>query len=336
MSSSARSSSALSAVRQNPCDPALITIIGGSGFVGSHLVQKLARQGVRMRIGVRRPDLAGHLLPLGTVGQIALVQVNVRNAESVARAVNGASCVVNLAGIWHETGRQRFRAVHAMGAKNVARAAAAARVPSLIHVSELGADAESASMDLVSRALGDQAVLKAFPRAIVLRPGAMFGEGDRFFTRFGTWAQMFPYMPVIGAQHLQQPVFVTDVAEAIVRAMAGKVRGGKIYELGGPETRSMAELTDLTLHVTGRNRLRFKVPAGLARFKASFLQWVPNPWITVDLVNRWNSDMIVSEEAVADRRTLSAFGIEPETLEAVLPTYMWRFRRNGQFETIRA
>ncbi|HHS82132.1 MAG TPA: complex I NDUFA9 subunit family protein [Devosia sp.] len=317
-------------------DPQLITIIGGSGLVGSHLVHKLARQGFRMRIGVRRPDLAGHLLPLGSVGQIALVQVNVRNAPSVARAVEGASCVINLAGIWYETGRQRFRAVHTRGAQNVAKAAAAAGVPSLIHMSELGADAQSASADLVSRALGDQAVREAFPRAIILRPGAMFGENDQFFTRFGTWAQMFPVMPVIGADHRQQPVFVVDVAEAVARAVNGRVRAGRIYELGGADVRTMSELIDLTLDVTRRNRIRLKVPASLARFKASFVQWVPNPWLTVDLVNRWNSDMIVSQEAVADRRTLAAFGIEPETMDAILPTYMWRFRPHGQFEPVKA
>ena len=310
----------------------LVTIIGGSGFVGTQLVQKLAKLGFRIRVGVRRPDLAGHLRPLGGVGQVNLMQVNVRDSDSIVAAVNGADIVINLAGIWYESGRQRFRAVHTMGAANVARVTRDAGVKTFVHMSELGANSESESADLVSRALGDSEVLKIFPSAIILRPGAIFGADDRFFNLFGAWARLFPIMPVIGAKSKQQPIFVGDVAEATVLAATGKVRAGKIYELGGADVCTMRELMARVLKESHRTNPLFNVPAGLARFKGAILQILPNPWISVDLANKWNSDLVVSEEAQDEKRTLSAFGIKPKTMDAILPTYMWRFYKRGQFE----
>ena len=314
----------------------LITIIGGSGFVGTQLVQKLAKQGHRLLIGVRRPDLAGHLRPLGSVGQISLMQVNVRNKESISHAVAGADIVINLAGIWYERGRQRFRAVHTMGAANVAQVASELGVQTLVHMSELGADKGSHSPDLVSRALGDEEVLKAFPKAIILRPGTIFGSDDWFFNLIGSWARLFPLLPVIGANHVKQPVFVGDVAEATAMAALGRVKGGKIYELGGADVETMRELMARILRETHRNNPLVNAPNGLAKFKAGFMQILPNPWLTVDLVEKWNTDIVVSDEAQKEKRTLSAFAIKPKTMDAVLPTYMWRFCKRGQFERAEA
>ncbi len=310
----------------------LVTIIGGSGFVGTQLVQKMARLGFRIRVGVRRPDLAGHLLPLGNVGQVLPIQVNVRNADSIARAVAGADIVINLAGIWYETGHQRFDAVHTKGSANVAQAAASAGVQTLVHMSALGADTESDSPDLVSRALGEQAVFAAFPKAVILRPATIFGVADRFFNLFGTWARLFPVLAVIGATSKQQPIFVGDVAEAIARAATGKVKGSKIYELGGADIQTMYQIMQRVLSESQRTNPLIKAPSGLAKFKASFMQILPNPWLTVDMVEKLNSDIVVSEDAIREKRTLAAFGIKPKTMDAILPTYMWRFCKHGQFE----
>lgn len=314
----------------------LVTIIGGSGFVGTQLVQKMAKLGHRIRIGVRRPDLAGHLRPLGSVGQISLMQVNVRNKQSIARAVAGADIVINLAGIWYERGRQRFRAVHTMGAANVAQAASELGVQTLVHMSELGADKGSHSPDLVSRALGDEEVLKAFPKAIILRPGTIFGSDDWFFNLIGSWARLFPIMPIIGGEFRKQPVFVGDVAEATALAATGRVKSGKIYELGGTDIETMAELMARILRQSHRTNALVNVPNWLTKFKAGFMQILPNPWLTVDLVEKWNTEIIVSDEAIKEKRTLSAFGIKPKTMDAVLPTYMWRFCKRGQFERAEA
>ena len=312
----------------------LVTIIGGSGFVGTQLVQKMAKQGYRIRVGVRRPDLAGHLLPLGGVGQVLPVQVNVRNIDSINRAIAGADIVINLAGIWYETGRQRFRAVHTMGAANVAKAAADAGVKTLVHMSELGADVKSPSANLVSRAMGEADVLEIFPRAVILRPATIFGANDHFFNLFGSWARMFPTMPVIGAKYNKQPIFVGDVAEAVLRAANGKAKPGKIYELGGADIENMSQLMTRVLKQSNRNNPLVNVPNWLTNFKARIFQIFPNPWITVDLVAKWNSHIVVSDEAIKEKRDLAGLGIKPKTMEAILPTYMWRFCKRGQFERV--
>ncbi len=321
---------------QMNANSSLVTIIGGSGFVGTQLVQRMAAKGYRIRVGVRRPDLAGHLLPLGSVGQILPVQVNVRDFDSVARAVTGAEIVINLAGIWHERAKQTFDAVHDLGAANVARAAAEAGVKKLVHMSGLGADENSSSRDLAARARGDGKVHDAFPGAVILRPATAFGDDDRFFNLFGTWARLFPLLPVIGAEARQQPVFVGDVAQAVLAAVAGKAKAGKIYELGGPDVETMRQIMERTLRESHRSCLLVNAPAGLVRLKAMFFQILPNPWISVDQVTRWNLDNVVSQEAVNARLTIEALGITPHSMDAILPTYMWRFRRHGQFERAEA
>ncbi len=315
-------------------DKQLVTIIGGSGFVGTQLVQRLAREGFRIRVGVRRPDLAGHVRPLGSVGQIQPVQVNVRNFDSAARAVAGADTVINLAGIAYESGRQRFGAVHTSGAANVARAATEAGATRLVHMSALGADANSKSRFFASKAQGDEQVLNIFPKAIIMRPSIIFGSDDRFFNLFGALARLFPIVPVISAESRFQPVFVGDVAEALALATLGKVKAGKTYELGGPDVENMKELMERVLRVSNRNNILVNAPTRLTKFGAWFMQFLPNPWFTVDRIAQYGEDAIVSEAAKSEKRTAEGIGVSTQSMDAVLPTYMWRFRKSGQFEQL--
>ncbi|MEX1179928.1 MAG: complex I NDUFA9 subunit family protein [Cucumibacter sp.] len=313
-------------------DEKRVTIFGGSGFVGRRLVQLLARRDWRIRVAVRRPDLAGHVRPLGRVGQIAPVQANVRYPESVAAAISGADVVINLTGILNETGRQKFRAVHTMGAKNVAAAAKAAGVKRLVHMSALGADENSPSAYQRSKALGEAEVLAAFKDAVVLRPSIQFGEGDGFFTRFATLARWLPVLPLIGGNTRFQPVHVGDVAEALARAAEGMVKDGKVYELGGPDTETMADLIRRILRETGRHNPLLPMPRALASFGAAFTGLLPHPLLTRDQVTQLYIDNVVSDGASRQKRTFQAFGIDAATMEAILPTYLWRFRPHGQFD----
>jgi uncharacterized protein YbjT (DUF2867 family) len=309
----------------------LVTIFGGSGFLGRHLVRALCRHGYRIRVAVRRPDLAGHLQPMGRVGQVHAVQANLRYAQSVAAAVQGASVVINLVGILFERGRQRFDAVHAEGARHVAEAAAAAGAH-LIHVSALGADEHAPAVYARTKAEAEQAVLRTLPMATVFRPSIMFGPEDNFFNLFASLARLTPALPLIGGGHTRfQPVFVGDVAEAITRATEGAVRGGRIYELGGPEVRTFRELMAFILATTERRRLLIPLPFRVAEFMAWFLQFLPTPLLTPDQVRLLRADNVVSEAALREGRTLTDLGIEPHAIEAIVPTYLWRYRKAGQF-----
>lgn len=309
----------------------LVTVFGGSGFVGRHVVRALARKGYRVRVAVRRPDLAGHLQPLGAVGQINAVQANLRYPDSVRAAVEGAAIVINCVGILYETGRQKFDSVQARGTAAIARAAADAGAQ-LIHISALGADSDSSSAYARSKAAGEAAALKDIPGAIILRPSIIFGPEDTFFNRFAGLAQMSPVLPLIGGGETKfQPVFVGDVAQAVLAAVEGRLKAGTIYELGGPSVKTFRELMEFVLATTGRKRLLLPLPFGLARLKAKFLQLLPNPLLTVDQVELLRHDNVVSEAAKADSRTLEALGILPQSVEAVVPTYLWRFRKQGQF-----
>ncbi len=310
----------------------LVTIFGGDGFVGTQIVQLLARKGYRIRVGVRRPDLAGHLRPLGGVGQIAPIQANVRNAESVRRAVSGAHIVINLVGIGYERGRQRFRAVHTMGARNVAEAARAAGAEHLVHMSMLGADLQSPSALARSRALGEVEVLAQFPDAVIIRPSIIFGQGDSFFNLMGSLARLFPVLPLIGGKTRLQPIYVGDVADAFVAAAEGQVKGGRVYELGGPEVLTHRELMQRILHETMRHNPLLPVPAGLGKLLALPFAILPTPLLTGDQVDLLQADNVVSPEAHKEKRTLAAFGIHPTPMDAILPSYLWRFRKHGQFD----
>ncbi len=314
----------------------LVTIFGGDGFVGTQVVQQLAQHNFRIRVAVRRPDLAGHVVPLGNVGQIIPIQANIRDYASVARAVDGADIVINLVGIKSQSGKQTFEAVHELGAKNIAQAAKKAGAKILIHMSALGADLESQSISSRSKAKGEQEVLKAFPSAIIIRPSLIFGAEDGFFNLFGSIAAISPILPVIGANTLFQPIYVGDVAKAFSLAAMGKTKQGKIYELGGADVLSMRELMAEVAKQTERNNILIAVPNWIAKIKAFFLQILPSPMVTVDQITQLQVDNIVSEKAIKQKLDLKSFGIKPTSLEAILPTYMWRFRKSGEFEQVKA
>lgn len=311
----------------------LITIFGGSGFLGRHLVRALAKRHYRIRVAVRRPDLTGHLQPLGRVGQIHAVQANVRHPGSVEAAARDADVVINLVGILFERGRQRFPAVQAFGAEQVALAAAA-HGARMIQVSAIGADDRSTSAYARAKAMGEQAVLAATPQAAIFRPSILFGPEDDFFNKFAAMARILPALPLIGGGTMRfQPVFVGDVAEAIARAVDGQAREGTIYEIGGPEVRSFKALLEYVLAVTERRRLLIPLPFAIAKLKATFLQLLPKPLLTPDQVELLRSDNVVSDDAAREGRTLRGLGIEPVAMETIVPSYLWRFRKTGQFKT---
>ncbi|MBN9581972.1 MAG: complex I NDUFA9 subunit family protein [Afipia sp.] len=309
----------------------LVTVYGGSGFLGRHVVRALARRGYRIRVGVRRPDLAGHLQPLGRVGQIHAVQANLRYPDSVAAAARDASMIVNLVGVLTESGAQTFDAVQVAGAAAVARAAAGIGAR-LVHVSALGASEEATSRYARAKAAGEAAVRAAVPDATILRPSVVFGPEDHFTNRFAALARMAPVLPLVGEATRLQPVFVGDVANAVADAVDGKARPGAVYELGGPEVMTMREVVEAILRITGRNSLLMPLPFGLARLNAAFLQFAPGDFkLTPDQVDLLRSDNVVSEAAKAAGLTLEGLGLTPDSLEAVTPSYLWRFRKAGQF-----
>jgi NADH dehydrogenase len=309
----------------------LITIYGGSGFLGRHVVRALARHGYRIRVAVRRPELAGHLQPLGLVGQINPVQTNIRDAASVEAAARDAQMLINLVGILFERGRQRFAAVHTQGAEQIALAAKA-HGARLIHVSAIGADENSSARYARSKVEAEKLVLAAKPDAVIMRPSIVFGPEDDFFNRFASLARISPALPLIGGGKTRfQPVFVGDVASAITEAVAGNARPGTVYELGGPDVRTFKELMQFVLKTIERKRLLVPIPFFAAQLKAMFLQFMPKPLLTPDQVELLRYDNVVSETAKAEGRTLKSFGIEPEPIEAIVPNYLWRFRKTGQF-----
>ncbi len=313
----------------------LVTVFGGSGFVGRHVVRALLKRGWRVRAAVRRPDLAGHLQPLGMVGWVQPVQANLRYRWSVDRAVTDSDAVINLVAVLNQHGRQRFDAVNAFGARAVAEAARAADVPRFIHMSALGADPAAPSALLRSKAEGEAAVFETRPDAVVFRPSIMFGQEDHVFNRFASLARVLPVMPLVGARTRFQPVFAGNVAEAIADAVEGKVAPGKIYELGGREVKTMRQCVELVLETIERRRLLVPLPWWYATLWARALQLMPNPLLTVDQVLQLTVDNVVSDEATAEGRTLSGLGIEPTSLEAILPSYLYRFRQHGQFDRAR-
>jgi NADH dehydrogenase len=313
--------------------PKLVVVFGGSGFIGRHVVRALAKRGYRVRAACRRPDLAGHLQPLGNVGQIQPVQANLRVRWSVDHAVRGADHVVNLVGILHQGGRQTFNAVHEFGARAVAEAARGVGA-GLTHVSALGADLDSASAYAASKARGERAVLETLAGAVIYRPSIAFGPEDGFFNRFAAMARVSPVLPLIGGGGTKfQPVYVGDVAEAIARSVDGKVEGGRAYELGGPQVLTFRECMEELLEAIGRRRLLMPVPWWLANLQASVLGLLPNPLLTRDQVMQLREHNVVSEAAEKDGRTLAGIGIRtPQAIGTILPSYLWRFRATGQFQ----
>jgi NADH dehydrogenase len=314
----------------------LAVVFGGSGFVGRHVVRALAKRGWRVRAAVRRPDLAGHLQPMGDVGQIHAVQANLRYPDSVRRAVEGAEAVVNLVAVLAKSGPQTFQALHIDGARAAARAAREAGAKTFVHVSALGADRKSNSRYARSKAAGEAAVLEEFPGAIILRPSLVFGPEDQLFNRFAAMARFSPFLPLIGGGYTKfQPVYVGDVAAAIARACAGEAKPGTVYELGGPDVVTFRELLDRVQEWSGRKKPYLRLPVMFAKLGALLTLPLPNSMrpLTVDQVRLLQRPNVVSETAAAEGRTLAGLGIAPTAMEVIVPSYLWRFRKTGQFKT---
>lgn len=322
----------------------IVTVFGGSGFVGRHVVRALARDGWRVRVACRRPDLAFYLQPLGGPGQVVAVQANLRNPDSVAAALRGAEAVVNLVGILAESGAQKFAAIQAAGARAVGEAARAAGIANVVHISAIGADPQSASAYGRSKAEGEEAMRAAVPGAVILRPSVIFGPEDDFFNRFATMARFFPVVPIVGAETKFQPVYVGDVAEAVAAALSGRATPGATYELGGPEIKSFGELIDYVLKVTERARRVAKLSFGTGKLVAAVTQFFASLSLglfpkllrmTGDQVELLKRDNVVSEAAKAQGRTLEGLAIAPQSIEAIVPTYLYRYRKTGQYQAQR-
>lgn len=314
----------------------VVTVFGGSGFIGRYAVQQLARAGGRIRVAVRRPDLANFLQPLGSVGQIVPVQANIRDEASIRRAAEGADAIVNLVGILQPSGRQSFRAVHVAGPAAIARVANEFGAKALVHISAIGADRNSRSSYARSKGQGEEEVLRAFPRAVILRPSIVFGPEDQFFNRFAAIARILPIMPLIGGKTRFQPVFAGDVGRAVLASLSGRATPGAIYELGGPGIYTFREIYDLICEWTHRERRYLPIPFWLAKLQAFFVQYLPGAPITLDQVRLLQRDNVVSAEAIREMRTLEGLGITPQSIEAIVPDYLKRFRPKGEFSTERA
>ncbi|MFW8593904.1 complex I NDUFA9 subunit family protein [Cribrihabitans neustonicus] len=313
----------------------LVTIYGGSGFVGRYIARRMAKAGWRVRVAVRRPNEAMHVKPYGVPGQVEPVFCNIRDDASVAAVMQGADAVVNCVGVLNEVGKNTFAQVHAEGAARVARIAAAQGVSHLVQISAIGADATGASAYARTKAAGEEAVLRNFPNAVILRPSVIFGPEDNFFNRFAGMTRLSPLLPIAGAGTKFQPVYVDDVAKAAVKAAKGKAAPG-IYELGGPEVKSFRELMQQMLKVIHRRRLILPLPGFVAAMiafgfdmlqKASF-QILENKMLTRDQLKNLRRDNVVS----AGAKSFADLGISPVSLEAVLPDYLWKFRPSGQYD----
>jgi len=307
----------------------LAVVFGGSGFLGRHTVRALARAGYRLRIPTRWPNLAQYLSPMGHVGQIQLLKCNVLDQAQVAAAMEGADVVVNLVGILNQTGAQGFDEIHCEAAETIARAARAAGATTLVHVSAIGADAESDSRYARSKAKGEAEVRAAFPAATILRPSIVFGPEDSFFNKFAALARMLPGLPLIGGGTTKfQPVFVGDVAAAIMKCIADPATRGRTYELGGPNVYSFKDLMQTLLATIDRRRLLVPVPFVLAYAQAAVLGILPGKLLTIDQVRLLKRDNVVSPRALG----FSDLGIVPDSVQAIVPSYLWRFRAKGQYE----
>lgn len=316
----------------------MVTIYGGSGFVGRYIARRMANEGWRVRVAVRRPNEAMYVKTYGVVGQVEPILCNIRDDASVALAMKGADAVVNCVGVLNEVSKNTFDAVQADGAGRVARLAAAEGIERMVHVSAIGADAESNSEYAQTKAAGEAAVLEHMPNAMILRPSVVFGTEDQFFNRFAGMTRLSPFLPLVGAETKFQPVFVDDVAKAAVKGVLGEAEGG-VYELGGPEVASFRDLMKVMLDVIHRRRVILGMPMFAARIMAGVLdiakfvsfQLFPNNILTRDQVRNLGRDNVVAEDA----KGFEDLGIEPATLESVLPDYLWKFRPSGQYDAIK-
>lgn len=314
----------------------LVTVFGGSGFVGRYIVRRLAKEGWRVRVAVRDPNLAGFVKPYGAVGQVEPLFCNIRDDASVRAVTHGADAVVNCVGVLDERGRNTFAAVQAEGAGRIARIATEQGVARLVHISAIGASATSDSQYARTKAAGEAAVLAAFPHAMILRPSIIFGTEDQFFNRFAGMSRLGPVLPVVGAATRFQPVYVDDVAQAAVLGVLGQAQG--VFELGGPDVRTFRELMQQMLAVIQRRKLVVNIPFAVARAMAFSFDigraatggLVKGP-LTRDQVRNLAVDNVVAPDA----QGFAVLGIPPTSMAAVLPDYLWRFRPSGQYAAIK-
>jgi len=315
----------------------LVTIYGGSGFIGRYIARRMAKEGWRVRVAVRRPNEAMFVKPYGSVGQVEPVLCNIRDDASVAAVMQGADAVVNCVGILAQSGKNKFDAVQAEGAGRVARLAAAAGIQTMVQISAIGADKDAASEYSQTKAQGEANVLAHMPNAMILRPSIVFGAEDQFFNRFASMSRLGPVLPVVGADTKFQPVYVDDVAAAAVKGVLGQAHG--VYELGGPDVASFRELMEKMLGIVQRRRLILNVPfvaARLMAFAFDMLEKVTlgllaNPVATRDQVKNLANDNVVA----ADAKGFADLGITPSAMDSVLPEYLWRFRPSGQYAAIK-
>ena len=315
----------------------LVTIYGGSGFVGRYITRRLAQAGWRVRVAVRRPNEAMHVKPYGVVGQVEPVFCNIRDDESVRSVLHGADAVVNCVGTFDRKGRNNFDAVQHEGAERIARLASEEGVDRMVHISAIGADAESDSIYAQTKAQGEAGILEAFPTAVILRPSVIFGPEDNFFNRFAGMTRFSPFLPVVGGSTKFQTVYVDDVAHAAAKGVMGEAEPG-IYELGGPDVNSFRELMEQMLQVIRRRRIIINLPFWMASIMGGLMEFIQTislglvpPQITRDQVRSLKVDNVVADDA----KGFADLGIEPTSLEAVLPDYLWRFRPAGQYEAIK-
>ncbi|UAB88703.1 complex I NDUFA9 subunit family protein [Ruegeria sp. SCSIO 43209] len=315
----------------------LVTIYGGSGFVGRYIARRMAAEGWRVRVAVRRPNEAMFVRPYGAVGQVEPILCNIRDDASVSAAMHGVDAVVNCVGVLNELGKNAFDAVQAEGAERIARLAAAQSIDRMVHISAIGADPESDSEYARTKAQGEAGVLQHMPGAVILRPSVIFGTEDQFFNRFAGMTRMSPFLPLVGAETKFQPVYVDDVAQAAVQGVLGKASAG-VYELGGPEVKSFRALMQQMLDVIHRRRIIIGMPFWAAKIMAGVLdiakfvsfQLFPNNILTRDQLKNLRRDNVAADDA----KGFSDLGIEPATLESVLPEYLWKFRPAGQYDDI--
>lgn len=312
----------------------IVTIFGGSGFLGRYVTQRFARDGWRIRVAVRRPNEAHFVRPYGVVGQVEPIQANIRDEASTRRAIEGASVVINCVAIGFEDTRGRVEEVQDEGADRIARIAAETGVTQLVHISAIGADAESDSYYSSTKGTGEAAVLKHFPGASILRPSIIFGNEDKFYNRFANMSRFMPILPLVGAETKFQPVYVDDVAAAVSAVVKDNTSG--IYELGGPEVQTFREMMTDMLRITRRRRLILDLPLPIARVMASVLDfvqfisfgWIPNVMITRDQIKNLAADNVVTGQGFAE------LGITPRATDGILESYLYSFRPYGQYTEI--
>ena len=314
-----------------------VTIFGGSGFIGRHLIRELAKSGARIRIAVRKPNRAKFLEPLGNVGQILPVYSDLTDYNSVSKAIDGSNIIINLVGILHNTGKYTFNSVHVKGAENLAKLAKEKNIIRLVHISALGADKDSKSFSSRSKAEGEDAILSNFSKATVLRPSLIFGTEDKFFNRFASMSRFMPILPIFGnsfsniGKTLFQPVYVEDIVKSVIFSTENASAEGKVFELGGPKQYSYKELMSIILDITGRKRMLLPVNVSNAKILAFFLEMLPGTLLTRDQLTQIMINNIVSKGAYS----FSDMNISPTPLETIVPEYLLRFRKDSAVSIFR-